>query len=137
MIRGLTVAQGAVVLVNHRPAAYVAYTDYDGTMPKNLTRNVTSQSVAGVKPYVVQRVKDQGFKLGAAPTKQVNNILRVTPLSAKNAMRVTPKTQNNAMKVNSRIISTVGSRLGSSVGRMRALTLNTGQPVLVEQSLNE
>lgn len=116
VIRGLTGSQGNVVLVNHRPATYVAYIDYNKAMPQNITRNVEYQSVAGVRPYLVQRVNNQGFKLGAAPTKQVNNILRVTPLSAKNAMRVTPKTQNNALKVNSRIISTVGSRLGSTQG---------------------
>ena len=116
VIRGLIGTQGGVVLVNHRPAMYVAYADYSKASPLNLTHNVEAQSVAGVKPYIVQRVNDQGFKLGAVPTKAVTNILRVTPMSGNNAMRVTPLAQNNALKVNSRIISTTGSRLGSILG---------------------
>lgn len=116
VIRGLTGANGSVKIVNHRPAAYVAYMDFDGTVPASLNRNVEAQSVAGVKPYVVQRVKGQGFRLSAAPSVEVNNALRVTPHSQSNAMRVTPGTQNNALKVNSRIIATVGSHFSSSMG---------------------
>jgi hypothetical protein len=116
VIRGLIGASNAVKIVAHRPAMFVAYVDFDGTVPANLNANVEKQSVAGVKPYVVQRVKGQGFQLAAAPSKPVNNILRVSPLSARNAMRVTPLTQNNAMKVNSRIISTIGSKFGSTLG---------------------
>lgn len=118
VLRGLLNSTGAVTMVAHRPAAFVAYVAYDPQAPLNLVRNVEAQCVAGVKPYIVQRVKQQGFKLGAAPTKQVNNALRITPLSSRNAMRVTPLAQNNAVKVNSRIISPVGSKLSSTLGEV-------------------
>lgn len=116
VLRGLLNSTGAVTIVAHRPAAFVAYASYDPQIPLNIVRNVEAQCVAGVKPYVVQKVHGQGFKLAPVPSKPVNSILRVTPTASKNAMRVTPKAQNNALKVNSRIIAPVGSKFSSSLG---------------------